>query len=86
LVKADELKATVNEELSRACTTVSVPVFTSHALRHALGYHLLRSGCPLRYIQAILGHKRIKDTETYTKVDASDVQRVFEACHPRMAP
>lgn len=56
---------------------------TSHGFRHALGYHLLRSGCQLRHIQQILGHRSIKDTEIYTKVDAREVMAVVDACHPR---
>jgi len=44
----------------------------------------LRGGCPLRYIQAILGHRCLASTEVYTKVDVADVKRVFDACHPRM--
>lgn len=55
---------------------------TSHGFRHALGYHLLRAGCQLRHIQEILGHRSIKDTEIYTKVDASAVMAVVDACHP----
>jgi site-specific recombinase XerD len=56
---------------------------TSHSFRHALGYHLLRAGCPLRQIQEILGHERIKDTEVYTKVDEREVQEVLDEYHPR---
>jgi site-specific recombinase XerD len=55
---------------------------TSHGFRHALGYHLLRAGCQLRHIQEILGHRSIKDTEIYTKVDASAVMAEVDACHP----
>lgn len=74
----------MNDELLRASVSAGVPKITSHGFRHALGYHLLRGGCPLRYIQAILGHKNIANTEVYTKVDVADVKAVFDACHPRM--
>jgi site-specific recombinase XerD len=74
----------MNGELARACATLGFVRITSHGFRHALGYHLLRGGCALRYIQAILGHKNIADTEVYTKVDVADVKAVFDACHPRM--
>ena len=56
---------------------------TSHTFRHALGYHLLRAGCPLRQIQEMLGHEQIKDTEIYTKVDEREVQEVLDEYHPR---
>jgi site-specific recombinase XerD len=78
------LTKAANRELARAAAEAGVRVITSHGFRHALGYHLLRAGCPLRYIQAILGHQHLADTEVYTKVDAADVKRVFDACHPRM--
>lgn len=84
LASFDRLSHTVNEELAVVCAAVGVPAITSHGFRHALGYHLLRGGCPLRYIQAILGHKLMRNTEVYTKVDAEDVKRVFDECHPRM--
>jgi site-specific recombinase XerD len=80
----DRFNHLMNEELARACSRSGVPKITSHGFRHALGYHLLRGGCPLRYIQAILGHKNIANTEVYTKVDVADVKAVFDACHPRM--
>ena len=73
----------VNLELAAACREANVNVITSHGFRHALGYHLLRSGCSLRYIQAILGHRFIGETEVYTKVDEDDAKRVFDECHPR---
>jgi site-specific recombinase XerD len=77
------LQCETNRELARACSEAGVQRITSHGFRHALGYHLLRAGCPLRYIQAILGHKHLADTEVYTKVDVADVQAVFDRCHPR---
>jgi site-specific recombinase XerD len=80
----DRLGHVVNSELKAACARAGVPRITSHGFRHALGYHLLRSGTNLRHIQAILGHKMLKDTETYTKIDVQDVKEVFDACHPRM--
>jgi site-specific recombinase XerD len=84
LVGEHELGKNVSEELAAACRRVGVRAITSHGFRHALGYHLLRAGCPLRYIQAILGHKNIRNSEIYTKVDVDDVKRVFDECHPRM--
>jgi len=71
-----------NRWLEKVGQEVGVGI-TSHSFRHALGYHLLRSGCPLRHIQEILGHANIKDTEVYTKVDVPEVQQVIDTCHPR---
>lgn len=60
-----------------------LPHLHSHLFRHAVGYHLLRAGCPLPYIQQVLGHRRLRNTEVYTKVDAEDLRLVLETYHPR---
>ena len=78
----DRLGHTQNTQLARVAGALDLKI-TSHGFRHALGYHLLRSGCPLRQIQEILGHANIKDTEIYTKVDVSAIQVVLDECHPR---
>jgi len=57
--------------------------FSSHNIRHAFGYHLLRAGCDIRYIKEFLGHKRIDATQVYTKVDKKDLKRVLDKFHPR---
>jgi integrase/recombinase XerD len=56
---------------------------TSHSFRHSLGFHLLRRGCDLRYIQIILGHEQMSTTGIYTKVEKSDLKSVLDRCHPR---
>ncbi|MCW8965637.1 MAG: tyrosine-type recombinase/integrase, partial [Candidatus Pacearchaeota archaeon] len=57
--------------------------FTTHSFRHCFGYHLLRRGCEIRYIQALLGHEDIKSTQVYTNVDKEDLKEVLDECHPR---
>lgn len=73
----------LNRELAKACRSRSLPVMRSHGFRHALGYHLLRAGCNIRHIQSILGHRRLRNTEIYTKVENEDLKHVVDACHPR---
>ena len=73
----------VNGVLRSTARELGFPTMTSHGFRHALGYHLLRAGCNIRYIQEILGHKLIRNTEIYTKVDKEDLKEVLDTCHPR---
>lgn len=73
----------VNEELKSVCTTLCIPVITTHGFRHSLGTHLLRSGCDMRHIQVILGHEALQTTQVYTKVDKDDLKRSLDAFHPR---
>jgi site-specific recombinase XerD len=71
------LEIMVNEELKRYGN------YTSHFFRHSVGYHLLKAGCDIRYIQEILGHESIKQTEIYTKVDKEDLLNIIDKYHPR---
>lgn len=73
----------LNRYLKKICTELEIPVITSHSFRHCLGFHLLRSGCDIRYIQALLGHDHLKTTEIYTKVDKKDLRSILDKCHPR---
>ena len=73
----------INRPLRKAARKLKLAGFTSHGFRHAVGYHLLRAGCNIRYIQEILGHKRLHNTEIYTKVDRDDLKNVLDKCHPR---
>jgi site-specific recombinase XerD len=73
----------VNRTLRLATAELSMTRFTSHDFRHCLGYHLLRAGCNIRHIQQILGHKRLRNTEVYTKVDREELREVLDAFHPR---
>ena len=82
-VKWSSFEKTVNKVLKKTAAGLHYDKFTSHCFRHCLGYHLFRAGCDIRHIQAILGHKLLRNTEVYTKVDKEKLKEVFERCHPR---
>jgi len=73
----------INSVLKETSRGLGFKAFTSHGFRHAVGYHLLRAGCNIRYIQEILGHKLLRNTEIYTQVDKEDLRKVLDTCHPR---
>jgi site-specific recombinase XerD len=75
----------LNRELSEVTRNEKLPAMTSHGFRHAVGYHLLRAGCGIRQIQEILGHRAIRNTEVYTKVDKDDLKEALDRFHPRAA-
>ncbi len=77
------LKIFFNRMLKEACQAENVPVITSHGFRHAVGFHLLKNGCDIRYIQEILGHRALASTQIYTRVDREDLSGVIDAYHPR---
>jgi len=72
-----------NAALKEAAGILDLPVVTCHGFRHALGFHLLRSGCSVRSIQVILGHRSLRNTEIYTKVEKKDLKRILDTYHPR---
>ena len=79
----DRVAAVVNAELTAVCTSLGLPVITTHGFRHSLGTHLLRAGCDMRHIQVILGHDSLQTTQIYTRVDKEDLKRSLDEFHPR---
>jgi integrase/recombinase XerD len=73
----------VRVTLREVCPELDTTTITTHGFRHSLGWHLLRRGCDMRYIQAILGHERIGTTQVYTRVEKEELRAVLDAFHPR---
>lgn len=73
----------LNGWLKQMGDAAGIKRFTSHGFRHTLGFHLLRRGCGFRYIQLILGHKDMRATTIYAKVEKEDLRNELDACHPR---
>jgi len=79
----ERLGIVLNMVLKKVCDGHRLPHLTSHSFRHCVGYHLLKAGCDIRFIQSLLGHEKLKSTQVYTKVDKEDLKAVLDNCHPR---
>jgi len=58
------------------------PVST-HTIRHTCATHMLRAGAPIRYLQEMLGHDSIENTQIYTRVTINDLRAAHRQYHPR---
>jgi site-specific recombinase XerD len=57
-----------------------------HLWRHTCATHLLNGGGNVVYVQKLLGHRRLKTTEIYTRVTIRDLKRTHRNAHPRCEP
>ena len=73
----------LNRNISRACLKAKVKKLTTHSFRHSMATHMLNRGAALREVQAILGHKKIRTTELYTRVSKEDLKQALKKNHPR---
>ena len=54
-----------------------------HQLRHSFATHLLAGGAGIRLVNELLGHSRLTETQRYTRVEVSRLERAHRAAHPR---
>ncbi len=65
-------------KLAAYCHTAQVWI-TCHQFRHTFGRHLAEARVPVTSIQRLLGHARLRTTETYIHISDSQVQADYDA-------
>jgi integrase/recombinase XerD len=65
----------------RISSGINKPV-SPHTFRRTCATHLLQQGPDIRYIQELLGHKRLSTTQQYTKVMPTEVKNTHNTTHP----
>lgn len=64
-------------KLYRERANINKPV-SPHTLRRTCATHLLTQGADIRYIQKLLGHKKLSTTEVYTRIEPKDVKNIHK--------
>ena len=81
--KERTLNRWINDRLKRITKRMNLPRITCHSFRHTIATHLIKEGADLREVQEYLGHRRIKNTEIYTRLFPEDLKAAVEKSHPR---
>ena len=71
LVRANGKRAGISRSLS------------THILRHACATHMLQGGASVKHVQELLGHKSLRSTMIYTRVESGDLRAMIRKAHPR---
>lgn len=64
-IRTDSLNQLIKKSAEKAGIQKKV---SFHCFRHSFASHLLESGCDIKYIQSLLGHRNPKSTEVYLHV------------------
>jgi site-specific recombinase XerD len=68
----------IQDRLSKYCHKAGLWI-TCHQLRHTFGRHLVEARVPVTTIQKLMGHARLRTTQTYLHISDGQVQADYEA-------
>lgn len=70
--------AAVQDCLAGCCRGAGVRI-TCHQFRHTFGRHMVEAGMPITSIQRLLGHRRLRTTQTYLYLSDRQLQAEYDA-------
>jgi site-specific recombinase XerC len=70
--------AGIQARLAHYCHRAGVWI-TCHQLRHVFGRHMVEAGMPVTSIQRLLGHQRLRTTQTYLYLSDRQIRTEYEA-------
>jgi integrase/recombinase XerC len=76
--------AGIRARLAHCCYRAGVWI-TCHQLRHTFGRHMVEAGMPVTSIQRLLGHRRLRTTQTYLYLSSRQVQAEYDAAMARVS-
>ncbi len=53
-----------------------------HTFRRTCATHFLKNGADIRYVQELLGHKSLRTTQEYTRINSSEIKEIHNKTHP----
>jgi len=75
--------AGIQARLTHYCQRAGVWI-TCHQLRHTFGRHMVEAGMPVTSIQRLLGHRRLRTTQTYLYLADSQIRAEYDAAMVRV--
>lgn len=74
----------IQTRLARYCRQAQVWI-SCHQLRHTFARHVIEAGMPVTSLQRLLGHTRIRTTQTYLHISDRQVQADYQAAMEQLS-